>query len=67
MGFGGKGRAKLLLSHTAEGGCATTGTSPCVIDDSKAREDWGWQHDYDLDRMSKVMFENLADRYPDAG
>ncbi len=32
---------------------------PQSIDDSVARNDWGWQHEYDLARMTKDMFENL--------
>lgn len=33
---------------------------PQVIDDSKAREDWGWAHKFDLDLMTKDMLENLS-------
>ncbi len=33
---------------------------PQVIDDSKAREDWGWAHKFDLDLMTKDMLENLG-------
>lgn len=32
---------------------------PKSIDDSQAREDWGWSHDYDLDRMTGVMLDEL--------
>lgn len=32
---------------------------PSSIDDSEARKDWGWNHEYDLERMTKVMLENL--------
>ncbi|MES2850133.1 MAG: L-threonine 3-dehydrogenase [Bacteroidota bacterium] len=32
---------------------------PQSIDDSVARNDWDWQEDYDLERMTKDMFENL--------
>ncbi len=32
---------------------------PSTIDDSQARKDWGWQHEFDLDKISKVMIENL--------
>ncbi len=32
---------------------------PQSIDDSKAREDWGWKHEYDLDKMTKDMLENI--------
>lgn len=32
---------------------------PKTIDDSKSRSDWGWKHNYDLERMTKEMVENL--------
>lgn len=32
---------------------------PHAIDDSKAKEDWGWKHDFDLKQMVKIMLENL--------
>ena len=32
---------------------------PQSIDDSVARADWGWQPEYDLDRMTAEMLENL--------
>ncbi len=32
---------------------------PQSIDDSVARNDWDWKEDYDLERMTKDMFENL--------
>lgn len=32
---------------------------PQSIDDSVARSDWGWSEDYDLQRMTKDMLENL--------
>lgn len=33
---------------------------PQSIDDSVARNDWGWQEDYDLQLMTKDMFDNLS-------
>lgn len=36
---------------------------PKSIDDSKAREDWGWKHKIDLEKMSKIMLENLNLKY----
>ncbi|HSD14117.1 MAG TPA: L-threonine 3-dehydrogenase [Flavobacterium sp.] len=33
---------------------------PASIDDSSARQDWGWQHDFDMERMTTTMLENLA-------
>ena len=32
---------------------------PQSIDDSFARKDWGWQHEYDLEKMTKDMLDNL--------
>lgn len=32
---------------------------PKTINDSKAREDWGWQHKFDLDQISVEMIKNL--------
>lgn len=32
---------------------------PQSIDDTVARNDWGWKETYDLERMTKDMFENL--------
>ncbi len=37
----------------------TADSWPDSIDDSKAREDWGWDHRYDLKKMTEVMLENL--------
>ena len=32
---------------------------PASIDDSKAREDWNWHHEFDLESMSVDMLKNL--------
>jgi len=32
---------------------------PKTIDDRQAREDWGWSHEYDLDKISIEMIKNL--------
>lgn len=32
---------------------------PASIDDSKSRKDWNWQHEFDLEKMTQVMLENL--------
>ncbi|SFT80966.1 Nucleoside-diphosphate-sugar epimerase [Lishizhenia tianjinensis] len=34
-------------------------TWPNSIDDSAAKTDWGWQEKYDIDKMVKVMLENV--------
>lgn len=33
---------------------------PNCMDDSIAREEWGWTHEYDLPRMTKTMIEALS-------
>jgi len=32
---------------------------PSVIDDRRAREEWGWAHEYDLDRMADDLVEKI--------
>jgi nucleoside-diphosphate-sugar epimerase len=32
---------------------------PQSIDDSQARKDWGWRHDFDLAKMTSEMIKNL--------
>ena len=33
---------------------------PASIDDSRAREDWGWKHEFDMDSMTTEMLTNLS-------
>ncbi|MFA7436283.1 MAG: NAD-dependent epimerase/dehydratase family protein [Bacilli bacterium] len=35
---------------------------PSTIDDSRARKDWGWQHKFDLDKISFEMIKNLKNK-----
>lgn len=37
---------------------------PASIDDAKARQDWGWQPDFDLDRMTADMLLHLKQMQP---
>lgn len=32
---------------------------PSSVDDTQARKDWGWQHEFDLSRMSQTMLDGL--------
>lgn len=36
---------------------------PKTINDSEARKDWGWKHEYDLARMTRVMVESLREKF----
>jgi nucleoside-diphosphate-sugar epimerase len=35
---------------------------PNSIDDSAAREEWGWKPDYDLEAMTRDMLANLSEK-----
>ncbi len=32
---------------------------PRTIDDSQARKDWGWKHDFDLPKLTDIMYEQI--------
>ena len=36
---------------------------PKSIDDSRARQDWGWEHKFDITEMTKSMLNNLHSKY----
>ncbi|MEO5594430.1 MAG: NAD-dependent epimerase/dehydratase family protein [Chitinophagaceae bacterium] len=36
---------------------------PQSIDDTVARNDWGWKNEYDLDKMTKEMLDNLSRKF----
>lgn len=36
---------------------------PNSIDDSNARNDWGWEHSYSLEKISQNMIKNLGKKY----
>ena len=48
------------LDHKPDYRQAIADSWPKSIDDSVARKDWGWKPEYDLERMTSDMLENLA-------
>jgi nucleoside-diphosphate-sugar epimerase len=48
-----------VMSYKTDYRQAIANSWPQSIDDSVARADWGWQHEYDLEKMVADMFENL--------
>lgn len=34
-----------------------------MFDDSEARIDWGWKHQYDLDKLVSRMVQDVTDNY----
>jgi nucleoside-diphosphate-sugar epimerase len=47
------------LTHKPDYRQAIADSWPKSIDDSSARNDWGWKPEYDLQRMTRDMLENL--------
>lgn len=35
---------------------------PQTIDDSQARQDWGWNHQYDLTKMTQALYEGVKEK-----
>ena len=33
---------------------------PSSIDDTSARKDWGWKHDFDLEKMTTTMLDGVG-------
>ncbi|MHC5309747.1 NAD-dependent epimerase/dehydratase family protein [Myroides sp. LJL116] len=51
--------ADFTISYEPDFRQAIADSWPASIDDSRAFEDWGWKHHYDLATMTDVMLENL--------
>ncbi len=47
------------ISYAPDQRQAIADSWPKSIDDSVARADWGWKHEYDLEKMTEVMLKNL--------
>lgn len=54
---------EFTTEYNADSRQAIADSWPAVIDDSRAREDWGWKPDFDLDKMTVDMLENLRKQY----
>jgi nucleoside-diphosphate-sugar epimerase len=48
------------ISYKADYRQAIADSWPQSIDDTVARNDWGWQEDYNLEKMTKEMFDNIS-------
>ncbi|WAR23292.1 TDH-like protein [Mya arenaria] len=51
------------MTYKPDGRQAIADTWPMVFDDSNARRDWNWRHQYDTERLCQVMFEALVPKY----
>ncbi len=71
MSFSAKELAEEIKKHIPEFVCEyrpdfrqkIADSWPRSIDDSAAREEWGWKPNYDLSKMVKEMIEKLEERY----
>ena len=67
MSFSAEELAESIKMHIPEFECtyepdfrqAIADSWPRSVDDSAAREEWGWKPDYDLPAMTKDMLEKL--------
>ena len=48
------------ISYKSDYRQAIADSWPQSIDDAVARQDWGWEEEFDLERMTKDMLENLG-------
>jgi nucleoside-diphosphate-sugar epimerase len=70
ISFSPKEIAAEIRKHIPEFGCtyepdfrqAIADSWPKIIDDSAARRDWGWKHEYDLKHITRDMLEKLGER-----
>ncbi len=51
------------ISYTPDFRQAIADSWPGSIDDTQAHEDWGWQPNYDLDKMTGDILKNLSVKY----
>jgi nucleoside-diphosphate-sugar epimerase len=51
------------ISYNPDYRQAIANSWPAVIDDSLAREHWGWSPEYDLDAMTTDMLLNIKEIY----
>lgn len=47
------------ISYAPDFRQAIADTWPNSIDESNAKEDWGWEHHFDLDKITQTMLHNL--------
>ncbi|MBN1585195.1 NAD-dependent epimerase/dehydratase family protein [Candidatus Uhrbacteria bacterium] len=67
MSFSAEELAKTVADHVSGFSCSYSpdfrqqiaDSWPRSIDDSAARKDWGWKHEYDLERMTAEMIKNI--------
>ncbi|WP_372766267.1 NAD-dependent epimerase/dehydratase family protein [Lutibacter sp.] len=54
---------KFAISYHSDFRQSIADSWPSSIDDSEARKDWGWQHKFDLAKLSDSMLRNLQVKF----
>lgn len=54
---------ELRVSYRPDSRQAIADSWPQVFDDSEARNDWGWNHEYDLDKLVEDMVKTVRENY----
>ena len=54
---------KVTVTYTPDHRQKIADSWPQSIDDSVARKDWGWKHEFDLSKMTTVMIEELKKKF----
>ena len=57
-----KHKPNFEISYEPDERQAIANSWPKSIDDSSARSDWGWRHEFDLSKMTEVMLGNLKEK-----
>lgn len=53
----------LQIEYKIDGRQTIAAAWPQVFDDSEARKDWGWNHNYGIDELCEIMITNLKNVY----
>ncbi|XP_058809185.1 L-threonine 3-dehydrogenase, mitochondrial [Phymastichus coffea] len=53
----------LQVSYNPDSRQNIANTWPQVFDDSEARRDWGWKHEYDLDKLVISMIQDVSENF----
>lgn len=53
---------ELKISYRPDSRQAIADSWPQVFDDSEARADWGWNHEYDMDKLVADIFKQVKEQ-----
>lgn len=51
---------KIIMWYNTNVSTALADGWPLALEDSAARRDWGWRHDFDLSKLVDVMLTRIA-------